>query len=167
MTKTKKIAVVAAVAAVLLMIALTFAILGMGGYFGRSTTAEKVTYSELEGLDMSLQLPKGNLLHDYFTAYPEEECNSRRFTDGKVACVGYEITTSSYWLAAARGGTYLSYDIFSYSGEKAGESAVFGDIYACEMNGGGATLYYAEKEGARYALIAFDGDGQALFDKLF
>ena len=43
MTKTKKIAVVTAVAAVLLMIALTFAILGVGGYFGRSTTAEKVT----------------------------------------------------------------------------------------------------------------------------
>lgn len=148
MTKTKKIAVVAAVAAVLLMIALTFAILGMGGYFGRSTTAEKVTYSELEGLDMSLQLPKGNLLHDYFTAYPEEECNSRRFTDGKVACVGYEITTSSYWLAAARGGTYLSYDIFSYSGEKAGESAGFGDIRLRNERRRGNALLCGKRRGA-------------------
>lgn len=157
----KIVGVTAAVLTVLLLIALMFAILGVGGFLGRTITKDVgMSYAELGKTDLAVPLISTALPGNDFTAYAEEACLDSNFEKGKVACVAYEYQNSRMYFAVAKQGAVTSLDLFSFEGSEAGTSAALGSIYAAQIKGGGAAIYYAEKDGVRYALIPFGASAE-------
>lgn len=170
--RVKAAGIAAAVLTILLLIALMFAVLGVGGYFGKTIErAENISYSQLAQLNLSVPLVKGDFFGPGFTAYPETACLNTSFEKGKTACRAYEYQNAQMYFAVAEQGADIGFDIFAYdNGESVGVSSSLGDIYRARIEGGGAVIYYADKDGVRYALIPFNaanGNAAEQFDRLF
>lgn len=143
----------------LLLIALMFAVLGVGGFFGKTISkAENISYAELAQTALAVPLISSAAPGSRLTAYPEKACRNTEFEKGKVPCVAYEYQTADFYAAVAKQGRGVDFDIFSFisankeHAEKAGSCAQ-GDICRITLPGGGAAVYYAEKDGVRYAYI--------------
>lgn len=168
--RIKTIGIIAAVLTVLLLIALMFAILGVGGFFGRKTAKVEVTYLELSNLDLSVPLIENPPAYGSFAAYPEKPCLDTSIESGDVPCVAYEYLNEKMYFAVATAGSSISFDIFAAKGESVGSSLALGEIYSAQIEGGGAAIYYVDKDGVRYALIPFGATSEQavkMFNDLF
>ena len=156
-SRAKIAGIALSVLTVLLLIALMFAVLGVGGFFGKTISkAENISYAELAQTALNVPLISSAAPGSRLTVYPEKACRNTDFQKGKVPCVAYEYQTADFYAAVAKQGRGVDFDIFSFisankeHAEKAGSCAQ-GDIFAAAC--GDTTVYYAEKDGVRYAYI--------------
>lgn len=175
-SRAKIAGIALSVLTVLLLIALMFAALGVGGFFGKTISkAENISYAKLAQTALYVPLISSAAPGSRLTSYPEKACRNTEFEKGKVPCVAYEYQTADFYAAVAKQGRGVDFDVFSFisankeHAEKAGSCAQ-GDICRITLPGGGAAVYYAEKDGVTFVLIPFDAGNQeaaAQFSAIF
>ena len=163
----------AAVAAVFL-IAMMFVLLSFMGAFGYDVQHLNVSFNEARDIDLQVPLAEKSqspLFDGTLTVYPEKMANSKAIAAGKAACGAYSWQTPLDFFCAAKtdGSFALPFEIFKLQNPvKIAENAALGDIFAAVC--GDTTVYYAEKDGVRYAYIPLNRaplSPAAVFNEVF
>ena len=132
-------------------------LLSFMGAFGYDVQHLNVSFEEAREMDLQVPLTEKSqspLFSDALTVYPEKTANSKAIAAGKAACGADSWQTPLDFFCAAKtdGSFALPFEIFKLqSPVKIAENAALGDIFAAAC--GDTTVYYAGKDGVRYAYI--------------
>ena len=167
-----------AVLAAVFLIVMMFFLLSFAGAFGFDVQSWTLSYEELQNAELAPQLvqqPQGAFSAPNFKVYVDGVENSNDIAKGKVECGAYSWETPlDFFCAAETKGSYtLHADIFIDGAEKVGTNASLGDIFVAREDY--LTVYYAEKDGVRYAYVPLertledftDASAAEIFNKVF
>lgn len=167
-----------AVLAAVFLIVMMFFLLSFAGAFGYDVQSLTLSYAQLQEADLApllVKQPSGAYASASFTVYTDGVKNSKDIARGKVECGAYSWETPlDFFCAAETKGSYtLHADIFIDGAEKVGTNASLGDIFVAREDY--LTVYYAEKDGVRYAYVPLertledftDASAAEIFNKVF